>query len=201
MIIISEILWEGELIPQFDLSKVLPPFTGDDVTISRSMSPYRAHITDLVRRFNFTPERIEILRGLLEYRSVLHELGIQEGFQWVDGSFVEDVEALRNCPPGDIDVITFFHRPTHGKVEWEEWFKEHGKIFDTTFTKPRYKCDAYSVDLDTSPENVVNSTRYWFGLFSHQRDTSLWKGMVQLPLSIVHDEDALALLESQNNGE
>jgi hypothetical protein len=44
------------------------------------------------------------------------------------------------------------------------------------------------VDLDKKPFLIVDDTRYWFGLFSHQRVTSLWKGM--LSVSLQSDDDA-----------
>jgi hypothetical protein len=46
--------------------------------------------------------------------------------------------------------------------------------------------DGSFVDLDKKSEFVVEDTRYWFGLFSHQRVTSLWKGMLKISL---HSDD------------
>jgi hypothetical protein len=42
---------------------------------------------------------------------------------------------------------------------------------------------------------VANRIAYWFGLFSHQRTSNLWKGMVQIPL-LADDEDALAVIDA-----
>jgi hypothetical protein len=33
------------------------------------------------------------------------------GFQWIDGSFLEEIEKTQNRSPGDIDVITFYWNP------------------------------------------------------------------------------------------
>jgi hypothetical protein len=39
---------------------------------------------------------------------------------------------------------------------------------------------------------------FWFGLFSHQRETALWKGIVQIELD-ADDAAAVALLEGEAN--
>ena len=41
------------------------------------------------------------------------------------------------------------------------------------------------------PAYLIDQTKYWFGLFSHQRDTFLWKGMLEIPLT--DDTDVAAL--------
>jgi hypothetical protein len=38
------------------------------------------------------------------------------------------------------------------------------------------------VDMDATPEAVVDSTHYWLGLFSHRRLDSMWKGMLKVSL-------------------
>jgi hypothetical protein len=67
-------------------------------------------------------------------------------------------------------------------------------IFDSQSAKAAFYCDAYFVDLTVKPLLLVDNTRYWFGLFSHQRETSLWKGMLQVPIAS-DDAAALALLD------
>jgi hypothetical protein len=66
-------------------------------------------MSEVVLRYGVTAERAAILTGLLDYRAALRNVGIMDGFQWLDGSFVEDVEAIRSRPPSDIDVVTFAH--------------------------------------------------------------------------------------------
>lgn len=39
-----------------------------------------------------TPERITILEGFLRFRQKLNEEGIINGVQWLDGSFIIDIE-------------------------------------------------------------------------------------------------------------
>jgi len=70
-------------------------------------SPYVVGLLDVVERFATTPERIRILDGLLRFRADLHQTGIVSGFQWLDGSFMEQVEILEHRPPRDLDVVNF----------------------------------------------------------------------------------------------
>ncbi|WP_414651656.1 DUF6932 family protein [Hafnia paralvei] len=34
-------------------------------------------------------------------------MGLAEGFQWVDGSFTENIELIERRTPNDVDVVTF----------------------------------------------------------------------------------------------
>ena len=55
-----------------------------------------------------------ILDGFLRFRELLTQAGFVSGFQWVDGSFLENVEMLENRPPNDLDVVTFYIPPGRG---------------------------------------------------------------------------------------
>lgn len=161
------------MIPDFTQSGVLPPFIGTP-TDSATMSPYQCSILDFVVKYATTPERTMILKGFLNYRKALIESGVDTGFQWCDGSFVEDVENSRDRPPNDIDLVTF-----SPQVENISDFLNQNKFENA---KESFYCDAYFVNLNANPIYLVKQTRYWFGLFSHQRETGLWKGMLEIPL-------------------
>lgn len=120
--------------------------------------------------------------GLIAYRENLRSLGLRDGFQWIDGSFVEQIEFTRSRPPADVDVLTFARRPAITTEEWVNLTRTNLQLFDNASVKTQFKCDAYFVDLGINPALIVSDTRYWFGLFSHQRGTSLWKGMLTVPL-------------------
>ena len=61
--------------------------------------------------------------------------------------------------------------------------------------KMHHSVDFFPVDLNATPEALVSLTRYWLGLFSHRRQDSLWKGMLQIRLEDEADDTAaLALL-------
>lgn len=97
-------------IPNFDpLRRALPPHLGDP-TDPITHSPYDCTVTEVCDRFGGTKDRKRILSGFLDVREELRALGL-DGFQWLDGSFVEDIEALEQRAPRDLDVVTFVTRP------------------------------------------------------------------------------------------
>lgn len=97
-------------VPSFDGRGLLPPVIGADET-TRDRSPYFASMTELVATLGTTPWRENLLFGLLEYRKLLGHHGYTDGLQFIDGSFVENVEVGENRDPGDIDVFSFLMRP------------------------------------------------------------------------------------------
>jgi len=176
------------VIPGFTISGALPPYMGGDPTMRDAVSPYAATLTELCRRFATSSERIAILNGLLSYRRELKAAGFAGGFQWIDGSFIEDVEALRGRPPGDIDIVTFTHPPPELYTDTDRFLDEFSSLIDPNQCKLTFRCDAYIVDLTRQPLQLVSDTSYWFGLFSHQRDTALWKGIISIDFDADEDE-------------
>lgn len=176
-------------IPSFTISGVLPPYLGPTATDPAAMSPYPTTLTRIANRLCASGERKVILRGLLRYRQALNGIGLSDGFQWLSGSFMEDIETIESRPPRDIDVVTFIHRPAAvaNDPAWLLFFNAHLNLFQPPAVKAAYHCDAYFIDMNTGPENIVNQTRYWFGLFGHRR-TGLWKGLLQLPLAVSQDD-------------
>lgn len=185
------------MIPAHNQSGVIPPFApGTSPAALGSTSPYKSSMLEVAERFSIGSVRTGLLRGLIDYRSELRKEGIVSGFQWIDGSFVEDIERNKGRPPSDIDVITFAYRPnkyTH-QPEWQDFVRRRLDLFSPAESKKNYKCDAYFVDMNLSPEVLVRRTIYWFGLFSHQRDSFLWKGMLEVPLC--DDTEALSYLSN-----
>jgi hypothetical protein len=172
------------LIPAFGPSGVLPPFVGTDPAARAQTSPYEVAMSDVVRRFSTSSERIAILRGLIDYRAALADVGIVTGFQWLDGSFVEDCEGNRARPPRDVDIVTFAYRPPAfaAQPDWVAFGIRNQHLFDPDQTKAAFNCDAYFIDLSKLPHLTVADTAYFNGLFSHQRDTAQWKGMLRVQL-------------------
>ncbi|RDS80904.1 hypothetical protein DWU98_12935 [Dyella monticola] len=176
------------MIPLFNQSGVLPPFVGTDPTVMAGCSPYHVKSTELVAAFATSPERNSLLRQLFQYRADLRAIGIATGFQWLDGSFMENVEIVRGRPPKDIDLVTFAHRPQHAQTlaQWGAFISANSVLF----LPPIGNLDAYFVDLNLPVGVLVSRTAYWAGLFSHQRVTALWKGLLQLDLA---EDDAAAI--------
>ena len=164
---------------------VLPPFLGTEPGRIASQSPFRASPEELVFRFGTSPWRNQLLRGLLDFRAAWRNEGIIAGFQWIDGSFVEDKELVKGQPPSDVDVITVFERPVAASTG-TAWFRLANKLsstlLDPDFCKTSFRCDAYPIDLGADGKTVAELSAFWFSLFSHQRDTFRWKGVVQIPL-------------------
>lgn len=187
-------------VPDWDARGVLPPCDPSDPT-SPARSPFRVSLREFVLDFALNAERLRILIGFLAYRAELHSEGLVEGFQWLDGSFCEDIELIEGRPPGDLDVVTFYKMPLGEdqaslKAANPALFPinraEHSAL------KARYSVDAYVKDLDPDPSTLpalIDTSIYWYSMWSHRRDMT-WKGYVQVDLSPI--EDAAVLHELQN---
>jgi hypothetical protein len=190
-------------IPSWNAEGLLPPADAADPT-SANRAPYPVALSDFVLRFCTSPERRAILTGFLDYRAALHALGLSSGFQWVDGSFVEHVEAgARSRPPADVDVVNFCPLPP-GRSE-EDLVSQAPELFPSTYEelktlKTQFKVDGYTVILDQPAENLVDRSAYWYGLWAHQRETFKWKGFLQLDLGPAEDAAARLLLSPPTPG-
>lgn len=184
------------MIPVHNQSGVLPPYLGSEPNAENLMAPYKVTLLEVAQKFSSSKDRCEIIKGLIAYRTELIKEGIISGFQWLDGSFVENIEKNAGRPPSDIDIITFAKRPIAylDRQNWVNFINRRKDLFDPPESKKHYKCDAYYVDMNLQPEILISRTRYWFGLFSHQRDTFLWKGMLEV--SLCDDQDVISFLNS-----
>lgn len=189
------------MIPDFNHSHVLPPFLGGDPTIAAECSPYLTTMLELVERFAHLPGRRRLLDGLMLYRADLAKLGFVRGFQWLDGSFSEYIEAHQKRPPNDIDLVTFAYAPFGlSNTAVSQLLASNEDLFLTAKAKIKYGCDVYVVPLDKSPENLVKRTAYYSNLFSHRRGDHVWKGLLQVPLES-DDTQARELLDNVSSGE
>ena len=80
-------------IPDWNAQGVLPPINPASPT-SFDRSPYQISLTDLVLRYATSAARETILGGFLRFRAALHAAGLIQGFQWIDGSFLEHIELI-----------------------------------------------------------------------------------------------------------
>lgn len=180
-------------IPPFDgILNVLPPHLGDP-RVPAHLSPYPCTVTEVCERFATSEKRKQILGGFLSLRKMLLSLGLQ-GFQWLDGSFLEDIEAQGNRDPGDIDVITFVETPNDPVGLRTTIASTTPDLLSRKAIKDAFSVDHFLVSLGSPPAAIVENTRYWYGLFSHRRD-GVWKGMLRVKLSDQTDDaSALAAL-------
>lgn len=85
-------------------------------------------------------------------------------------------------------MVTLAYRPLGlNRIGWKDLFDQNAYWILPPGSKSQYKCVAYLIDMPAHPTTIVSNTCYWFGLFTHQRDTYIWKGMLQLELSEVLD--------------
>lgn len=187
------------MIPEFNHSFVLPPFVGEQLSHAQG-SPYPVTALELVQRFATSSERGVILRGLLDYRAELCSLGFVKGFQWLDGSFVENVEAHQSRAPNDVDVVTFAYAPVGlASADIQALMDANKDLFVKECCREKFHCDPMMINLGKQPEKLVQDVRYWYGLFSHRRGDQVWKGILQLPLQS-DDEVARVILNNMDTG-
>lgn len=180
-------------IPPFTIDGVLPPYVGPSGPggAFEDLSPYEVSATEVVATLGGTQNRQDILRKWLTHRDLLRASGIQQGFQWLDGSFLEQKE------PNDLDLVSFIYRPVHAiqAADWNAFLTNHLALIDRGELKRNFRLDALFIDLAGHPEVIAEVTRYYMGLFSHRRGDGLWKGMLKVRLDNADDDaDALAIL-------
>lgn len=175
-------------IPNFDHNNVIPPFIGTP-TNPNDVSPYLCSIVEFCNHFATSPQRIDILKKFLEFRGLLNQFGITQGFQWLDGSFSENIEASENRAPNDLDLVTFFGGLD--QHQFQNIQQNFESFFNPSLSKQIFKLDHYPVDFCYDPYVTVESTRYWLQLFSHNRH-KIWKGILRIELN-TPTEDLYAL--------
>ena len=184
-------------IPQWDRNRLIPPIRPDTPeeggTQPFSRSPYEATLEEFVERFIINHDRAVLIQGFLDYRAALHHEGITRGFQWVNGSFVENVEEWQENAhtPNDIDVITYYYPPGTQNPNV-------APLFWPPETKQRFHIDARGVQLGLAlDEGTVGDIAYYYGLWSHRTRDQLWKGFVHIDLDPTEDNPALQILEQE----
>ena len=182
-------------IPSWNARGVIPP-VNMLVATSAERSPYKVSLLEVIQEFGTTPERRCILDGFLRYRAALHAVGMMSGFQWLDGSFFENIELIEARPPSDMDVVSFFMLAP-GQTQLT-MLTMNPTLFPTDevghkAVKVAYMVDGFMQGLQAAPHRLVSSATYWYSMWSHRRDLS-WKGYVEVDMSPEHDGDAIAAL-------
>ena len=180
-------------IPNWDSNGLLPPIDEERPTLP-PRSPYNVSLLDIVERFGSTRARRRLLMGLLDFRFELHGVGLVQGFQWIDGSFAENVEAMKGQDPDDIDLVTFFRVP--GQYRNESGAQLLSPLLDRERIERDHKVDHYYVPLSGRPPEVIaTESAYWYSVFAHRKVDYQWKGYLQIDLADNSDAEARAELE------
>lgn len=169
------------MIPNFDHNHVTPPHIGDPTDKSQ-LSPYLSNSLEFTKHFATSPERIDILNGLLKFRKKLNDVGIIEGFQWLDGSFTENIEISEKRAPRDLDIVTLFNPNILTPIQVDDIQNNFTDFFDFEQSKINYKLDHYPFNYNLNPLFTIDYTRYWIQLFSHNR-LGVWKGIIRIELN------------------
>ncbi len=161
---------------------VLPALNGNPVTSSPT-SPYQATSLELCETFGGTKPRRKILHGFLQFRERLRRFGINEGFQWIDGPFVEENNGRGN--PERIHVVTFCRYPNNITSEGIE---------TAGLTDERLRAHLFIdhnwVSLGWAAPKLIEHTRFHYGELSHQMETRLWKGLLRIELDTWSEDTA-----------
>lgn len=179
------------VILQWNAEGVLSPVNEKNPT-GFDRSPYEVTLEQIIDRLATTPERCDILAGYLGHRAELHKMGMNIGFQWLDGSFTEDIEMLEHRPPRDLDVVTF----SRTEADFYETLDSRQLDLlgaDRENLKKEFKIDFYMQSLSDPVEFLVTMTTYWYGMWSHRR-TGQWKGFLKVDLASSQDVHARNIL-------
>lgn len=185
----------------FNTQGVLPPYVGADPTTS-ARSPYIITTNDLVINFGTTPKRNALIQNLITYRMRLYDAGFVDGVQYIDGSFVENVESTQLRAPNDIDIFSFLRAPERYQLNPQAWASEglahwNDVVVNREKNKQELSLDTYAILVDElSWWDLLDINNYWSGLFSHQRGSLQWKGFLAIPLDPTQDVHALTTLGS-----
>ena len=188
-------------LPPFDARGLMPPFLGTDAR-TPDRSPYFVGIVEFAGALGTTAHRRQLLRNLIAYRALLAQDDYLSGIQFIDGSFVENVELTASRPPGDIDVFSLLNAPAKYLSNPPSWAASglpfwQDEIIHRDKNKSRFSLDTYALLFEElRPDSLINGVIYWYSLFSHQRATLAWKGFVALALDPLGDNAALTALGS-----
>ncbi|SFI43473.1 hypothetical protein SAMN05216304_102737 [Bosea sp. OK403] len=186
-------------LPVFDLRGLLPPFNGSDPATA-DRSPYFCNMTELCAAFGTSDHRKKLLRNLIAYRALIAADDYTDGLQFIDGSFVENIEQIESRNPSDIDVFSILSLPAKYIGNMPAWNSGgsafwNDEIIDQPKNKARFSLDCYAIIFNpNSPASLIQQTIYWYSLFSHRRTSHEWKGFAAVPLDVAGDQAALATI-------
>ena len=183
-------------IPEWDEEGFLPHTIGQP-TLSSSHPPYLVRLKDLVSHYSYSAKRQKILKGFLDFREALHQIGLWRGIQWINGSFVNDKMLQEGKEPGDIDVVTLYYPP--GNQTQITLLNRNPALFRSKSNKANYLVDSYFIDLNTSnPFYMTKNIAFWNNLWHHTEEGRR-KGFLAVNLSGTEDQVAMSVLEEKTD--
>ncbi|PWK29565.1 DUF6932 family protein [Pseudomonas sp. OV226] len=185
------------MIPEWNPEGLLPPINELNPA-GMDRSPYEIDLLAFIERFAISKDRCQILDGYLSHRAELHRMGMEQGFQWLNGSFAEHIELTDQRAPRDIDVVTFTFA---GDEFYDALQPGQLRLLGATreaqsFLKQQYKVDFYIQSLRDAPERLVEMTSYWYSMWAHRRSKQ-WKGFLRVDLAPREDRAASVMLTAR----
>lgn len=179
-------------LPDWNPRGFLPP----RLTPAWTSSPYLVSLEQVIERFGYTERRCHLIGGFLDMRAELRRIGFERGFQWLAGSFLDEVERIEERDPGDIDTCSFLYNPESVQDDFElaVFLADHGHITDRKQAKKKYLCDSFLIPLQAgqlafNPESLAARMIHWIQLFGNEKQTEIVKGILQVDFETM-DEDA-----------
>jgi hypothetical protein len=142
----------------FDEQGYLTPYDVQEITLK-----------DFEESFATNESRQSLLVEYNAFIEYLNSLGINNFYQWIDGSFV-----TKKTTPRDIDVVSF--------IETKEFKMNEKELL--LLSKMFQNIDCYFVEVFLRDDKkyfiTETDTSYWFHLFQGTRKPRVKKGFVQI---------------------
>ena len=163
-------------------------FLVGDANNPHSYSPYPCDIMEFCQRFSTTPARIAILKGFVGFRLACVANGLC-GRQWVDGPFVEDIEASMGRDPKTVIVTSLIE--IHTQEQANSLVQNFPAFADPRISARDYSVEHYIFVINQSPDEIISWSKFWNHLYSHN-ERGVWKGMLEIPLYDNDNYDRMA---------
>ena len=137
-----------------------------------NLTPYNVQeitLKDFEKTFATNENRQSFLVDYNAFIEHLNSLGINNFYQWIDGSFV-----TKKISPRDIDVVSF--------IETKEFKKNEKELLLLPKMFQNIDCYFVEVFLKDDKKHFITQTDklYWFHLFQGTRKPRIKKGFVQI---------------------
>ena len=176
------------MIPPFDQNHVLPAYFGAPYN-PHNYSPYKCDILEFCQHFSTSRERIEILKGFLDFRKDCLANGIT-GDQWIGGAFVEDTAAQEGRKePDSILAVSLIQVTSQEKAN--RILQNFPVFTNTLLSTPKYKVEHYVFVINQSAKEIISLTNTWTQILT-DNNLNVRKGILEIPLCEDDTKDKIA---------